>query len=67
MMLENAPGTLVSYTVFPYDPVPGSYCYKMLIDAGTHKLYYFRKHKITKKRGPGFLTEDLMRITADRK
>lgn len=67
LMLENAENTLVSYTVSPSDPAPGSYCYKMLIDAGTHELYYFRKHKITKKRGPGFLTEDIMRITADRK
>lgn len=67
IMSEHTPNTLVSFTVYPDQIRPGSYCYKMLIDAETHKLYYFRKHKITKKRGPGFLTEDLMRITADRK
>lgn len=66
LMLDNTANTLVSYTVSPSEPVPGSYCYKMLINAGTHELYYFRKHKITKKRGAGFLAEDLMRITADR-
>lgn len=66
-MLKNTPETLISYTVTPTDPVPGSYCYKMLIDAGTHELYYFRRHRITKKTGPGFLPEDIMRITAGRK
>lgn len=67
LMLENTPETLISYTVTPTDPVPGSYCYKMLIDTGTHELYYFRRHRITKKTGPGFLPEDIMRITAGRK
>lgn len=66
-MLENTPETLISYTVTPDDPAPGSYCYKMLIDAGTHELYYFRRHRITKKTGPGFLPEDIMRIAAGRK
>ena len=65
-MLKNVPNTLVSYTVYPQDPVTGSYCYKMLIDAGTHELFYFRKHRINRKTGPGFLVEDIMRITADR-
>lgn len=66
-MLENTPETLISYTVTPDDAAPGSYCYKMLIDAGTHELYYFRRHRITKKTGPGFLPEDIMRIAAGRK
>ncbi len=66
-MSENAPGALVSYVVAPFDPESGSYYYKMLIDSETHKLYYFRKHKISKKSGYGFLPEDIMRITATRK
>ena len=57
---------LVSYTVAPEEPVAGSFCYKMLIDTDTHELYYFRKHKISKKLGKGFLTEDIKRITAFR-
>ncbi len=65
-MASNAPKTLVSYVVAPSGNGEGSYCYKMLIDAGTHKLYYFRKHKITKKYGVGFLTEDLKKIAASR-
>ena len=38
-MLDNAPGTLVSYVAVPTEPVRGSFCYKMLIDSQTHKLY----------------------------
>ena len=68
LMLGNMENTLVSYTVTPFEPTAGSsFCYKMLIDAGTHELYYFKKHRITKKAGPGFLPEDLMRITAGRR
>ena len=62
IMIEHTPNTLVSFTVHPDKARPGSYCYKMLIDAGTHKLYYFRKHKITGRFGPGFLLEDINRI-----
>lgn len=58
--------TLVSYVVYPTSAKSGSYCYKMLIDPQTSKLYYFRKHRITKKVGPGFLAEDLRRIAAPR-
>lgn len=62
-MLDNVSGTLVSYVVVPTEPMKGSYCYKMLIDAQTHKLYYYRKHKLSKKLGPGFLLEDIKRIS----
>ena len=59
--------TLVSYVAVPTAAIPGSYCYKMLIDPSTNKLYYFRKHRITKKVGAGFLAEDIKRIAAPRK
>lgn len=65
-MLRNEPNTLVSYTVCPSNPVKGSFCYKMLIDCETHQLYYFRRHKIGKKLAPGFLLEDIKRISAPR-
>lgn len=65
-MLENAPNTLVSYVVAPTDAQPGSFCYKMLINSETHELYYFRRHRITKKFGPGFLAEDIRRINSYR-
>lgn len=59
--------TLVSYVAVPSNPKPGSYCYKMLIDPHTNTLYYFRRHKISKSVGPGFLAEDIKRIMAPRK
>ena len=65
-MTGNIENTLVSYVAAPTEPVSGSFCYKMLIDAGTHKLYYFRKHKISAKYGSGFLHEDIDKITANR-
>ncbi len=63
---DNAAGTLVSYVVVPTEPVAGSYCYKMLIDAQTHKLYYFKKHRINKKNRAGFLPADIEKIAAPR-
>lgn len=65
-MLDNVSETLVSYVVAPSEPVKGSYCYKMLIDAQTHELYYYRRHKILPKAGVGFLPEDIERITKAR-
>ena len=62
-MIRHEPNTLVSYTVCPANPVNGSFCYKMLIDAETHQLYYFRRHKIGKKLKPGFLLEEIKRIS----
>lgn len=66
-MTDNAPNTLVSYVATPDDPQPGSYCYKMIISAETHQVYYYRRHRITKKTGPGFLAEDLKRIISYRR
>lgn len=65
-MIDNAPGTLVSYVVAPSEPVQGSYCYVMLIDSQTHKLYYCRKHRISRSISVGFTPEDLEKITAHR-
>lgn len=62
LLQENAENTLVSYVVAPFEPQPGSFCYKMLIDTQTHELYYFKRHRITKKDGAGFLANDLRRI-----
>lgn len=67
LMSEGSDRTVVSYIAVPTDAVPGSYCYKMLIDNHTHMLYYFKKHRITKKTGPGFLAEDLRRLSSFRK
>ena len=58
--------TLVSYVVAPFDPQDGSRCYKMLIDAGTHELLYFKHHRISVRKWAGFLPEDIKTIFAKR-
>ena len=58
----NVADAVVSYTVCPEDPQPGAFCYKMLVNAEDGELYYFRKHRITRKTGSGFLVEDMNRI-----
>lgn len=63
LMLDNAENTIVSYVVAPFDPQPGAFCFKMLIDTQAHKLYYYKKHRITGKAGAGFLKDDLKRIS----
>ena len=63
-MYENSNRMVVSYLAVPTEASVGSYCYKMLIDNQTHKLYYFKKHRITKKTGAGFLAEDIRRISS---
>lgn len=57
---------VISYVAAPTDAKIGSYCYKMLIHNQHHKVYYFRKHKISKKLGVGFLAEDIKRIASYR-
>ena len=60
---DAAPRTLVSLTVAPSDNRKGSYCYKMLISADTYGLYYYKRHRISPRKGPGFLKSDLKRIS----
>ena len=64
---EGTFNSVVSYVVAPSEPVNGSVCYKMLIGADNHELYYFKKHKITAKSGKGFLAADLKAIKLIRK
>lgn len=65
-MTDPTERTVISYVALPTDAAPGSYCYKMLIDNQTHTLYYYKKHRITKKTGGGFLAEDIRRISSFR-
>ncbi len=66
-MTDGQEGILVSYVIAPTNPGSGAFCYKMLIDSGSHRLYYFKKHRLTKSQGPGFLPEDIKMITLQRK
>ena len=62
MMQDSLENTIVSYTVAPADSQTGTYCYKMLIDTQSHKLYYYKRHRISRASGSGFTTDDLKRI-----
>lgn len=62
IMAEGREDCLVSYVVAPTNPMVGSFCYKMLIDSRTHRLYYYRKHRISNTLAPGFLKEDIFRM-----
>lgn len=65
-IINQTPGVLVSYVAAPTDAKSGSYCYKLLIDITNNRLCYFRKHRISKKVGAGFLQEDIKRIAISR-
>lgn len=64
---SGAPGTLISYTVAPNDPQRGAVCYKMLITADTHELYYYSKNQISGSFPAGFLDKDLKLLSFSRK
>lgn len=67
IFLQGRYHTLVSYTVAPFLPEnKASYCYKMLFDAESHRLFYIHKHKITGKTGVGFTAADLKRLSRSR-
>ena len=58
---------VISYVVAPSEPVSGSVCYKLLIGADNHKLYWYKKHKSSARSGRGFLAGDLRTINQLRK
>lgn len=62
ILTGRVPGHLVGYVVAPEADTEGFYCYKMLIDSDTHRLYYYKKHRMNKKDGRGFLGEDIKKI-----
>ena len=67
VFLRGDYNTLVSYSVSPLVGENGaSYSYKLLFEADTHTLYYIYRHKITRKFGAGFLSEDLKRLARKR-
>jgi hypothetical protein len=62
-MQKAAPQTIVSLAISPSEPKNGSYSYKMLIDAQTNKMVFFRRHKISPRLPAGFTREDIKRIS----
>lgn len=64
---KAAYNTVVSYVVAPSEPEEGDWCYKMLIGADDHKLYYYKKHRITGRNGAGFLESDVKALGRNRR
>ena len=64
---EGKFNAVISYVVAPTEPVNGSVCYRMLIGADNHKLYWYKKHRISARQGAGFLDSDLKAIKFLRK
>ena len=58
---DKIDNTLVSYAVSG-----GTWSYKMLLDADTDTIIYIHRHKVNAKNAPGFLAEDLRRISRKR-
>lgn len=61
---SGEPGSIVSFTVAPQDAGSSSFCYKMLVDAGTHELVYYKRHKVTNTAWKGFLLKDVRDISS---
>ncbi len=66
LLFESMDDILVSYTVAPAEPATGSVCYKMLINARTHELFYYKKHSLSNPQDAGFLKSDINIITSKR-
>ena len=57
--VNQSPETVVGYVIAPVFPSKGSVCYKLLFEADTHRLCYLERHKISEKKGEGFLASEL--------
>ena len=53
------PEMLVGITIAPSEPGKGADCYKMLISADTHELFYFKKTKFKNEEDAGFQESEL--------
>jgi len=66
-MMADGDDVIVSFVVAPSEPKRGSQCYKMLIDARSHEMVYFSRHRISASKWIGFQAKDLNKITKARK
>jgi len=58
----ETPGVLVAVSIVPPEINFKTWCYKMLIDAQTHELYYFEKVKYKEKADSWFSEKELARF-----
>lgn len=56
-------GTLVGFIVAPSSPVEGQFCYKMLIDAGTHGLCWFKRERISEAAVQTFTSSEVRSLS----
>ncbi|MDD2583419.1 MAG: hypothetical protein WCR61_04140 [Bacteroidales bacterium] len=62
-IINSSPNTVVSLLIEPKGGSRGSYCYKLLIGTESHELYFFRRHKVSKRVPLGFTKEDIRKIS----
>lgn len=67
IVVDGRQNALVSFVVSPTDAVTGNPCYKMLINARTHELYYFSRSRISARNPEGFNNSDIKKIGFIRK
>ncbi len=67
IFLDNTYNAIVSYTVVPVQPVSGDWQFKMLFDARTNEMVYFRRTRVRDTETAGFDGTDLKRINIARK
>jgi len=67
IFLDNTYNAIVSYTVVPVQPVSGDWQFKMLFDARTNEMVYFRRTRVRDTETAGFDSTDLKRINIARK
>lgn len=63
LYVSRTPDALTGYVVTPLIPEDGAYCYKLVFEADSHRLCYLERHKIGPKKGEGFLSDDLKRLS----
>jgi len=62
IIADRAAETAVSLVIFPIEHKRG-YCYKLIIGTDNHRLYLFKKHRITSGKPPGFTKKDIKKIS----
>ncbi len=60
---ESRKNTVVPLLITPGEDHRGSYCYKILVGTDDHRLYFFRRHKISRWLSSGFTREDIRKIS----
>jgi len=62
-IIENRTNTVVPIIIKPKGGSRGSYCYKLLVGTDSHELFFFRRHKISRRVPLGFTKEDIRKIS----